>query len=84
LKEENIMTKTSAVVSTIYNTSVKTKSQLREEGEKALQLFLKRGGAIETVKARKAPKSKMTGKNSRGFTGGSSGFAIGYPAKAGI
>lgn len=78
------MTKTSAVVSTIYNTSVKSKSQLREEGEKALQLFLKRGGAIETIKARKAPKTKMQGKNSRGFNGGTSGFATGYPSKAGI
>lgn len=78
------MTKSSAVVSTIYNTSVKTKSQLREEGEKALQLFLKRGGSIENVKARKAPKSKMSAKTSRGFNGGTSGFATGFPRKAGI
>lgn len=60
----------------------KSKSELRAEGEKALEKFLKSGGTIEVVKARKAPKSKMKAKNSRGFAGGSSGFANGFPVRS--
>ena len=59
-------------------TVYKSKSELRTETEDALQAFLARGGKIEVVKARKAPKSKMKAKNSKGFAGGSSGFAAGY------
>lgn len=61
------------------NTLYKSKSQLRSEGEDALKKFLQAGGTIEVVKSKKAPKSKMTVKNSRGFQGGTSGFATGYP-----
>lgn len=64
------------------NTVYKSKSQVREEASDALQEFLARGGSIEIVKPRKAPKSKMAGKSSRGFVSGTSGFANGYPSKA--
>lgn len=60
----------------------KSKSELRAESEKLLKKFLKAGGSIEIVKSRKAPKQKMTCKNSRGFTTGTSGFAVGYPSKS--
>ena len=56
----------------------KSKSQVREETKDAVEAFLRAGGTIEIVKARKAPKQKMKGKTSRGFAGGSSGFAQGY------
>lgn len=56
----------------------KSKSQVREETADAVQAFLAAGGKIEIVKPRKAPKQKMKGKTSRGFAGGSSGFATGY------
>lgn len=70
------------IVATIYNRNTKTKAELREEGEKALKKFLKSGGAIETVKAKKTPKSKMSTKTSRGFCGGTSGFATGMPRRS--
>jgi len=60
----------------------KSKSELRAETEDAVAAFLRAGGKIEVVKARKAPKSKMKAKNSRGFAGGSSGFANGYPVRS--
>jgi hypothetical protein len=60
------------------NTVFKSKSQLREEGADALQEFLARGGKIEVVKARKAPKQKMRAKASRGGSASTSGFAVGY------
>jgi hypothetical protein len=66
----------------VMNVVYKSKSELRAETDKALKEFLKRGGTIEVVKARKAPKSKIKAKNSKGFAGGSSGFAIGYPARS--
>lgn len=47
------------------NEVYKTKSQLREETSEALQQFLARGGVVQVVKARKAPKQKMNGKTSR-------------------
>ena len=47
------------------NQVYKTKSQLREETSDALQQFLARGGVVQVVKARKAPKQKMNGKTSR-------------------
>ena len=67
---------------TIYNTSLKTKSQLRAEGDDALTKFLKAGGVIQVAKPRKTPRSKMTAKNSRGFTTGTSGFANGFPKRS--
>ena len=60
----------------------KSKSELRAESEKALKKFLKQGGSIEIVKSRKAPKSKMRTKSSRGFVQGTSGFATGAPKKS--
>ena len=62
----------------------KSKSQLRAETATAVSLFLKTGGSIETIKPRKAPTTKMRGKNSRGFVQGSSGFANGFPRKTGL
>jgi len=64
------------------NVIYKSKSQIRKETETALKKFLKTGGSIEVVKARKAPKSKMRVKNSRGFVSGTSGFAAGYPKQS--
>ena len=63
------------------NTIYKSKSQVRAETEDAVAKFLRSGGVIEVVKARKAPKQKMVCRNSRGFTSGTSGFATGYPTK---
>lgn len=60
------------------NQVYKSKSQLREETSEALQQFLARGGQIEVVKARKAPKQKMNGKTTRQSSTGTSGFAAGY------
>ena len=56
----------------------KSKSQYREETKDAVAEFLARGGSIEVVKARKAPKQKMRAKTSRGGSGSTSGFATGY------
>lgn len=64
------------------NEVYKSKSQIRVETSEALQEFLARGGKIEVVKSRKAPKSKMKTKNSRGFNGGTSGFARGFPSRS--
>jgi hypothetical protein len=70
------------IVATIYNKPVMTKAEARAEGEKAMQLFLKKGGVVHVDdKTRKAPRTKMSGKSSRGFTGGTGGFATGYPRK---
>lgn len=63
------------------NEIYKSKSQVRAETSDALTQFLARGGVIEVVKAKKAPKQQMTCKTSRGFNGGSSGFATGFPKK---
>ena len=59
----------------------KSKSELRVETEKQLKLFLKRGGSIEVVKAKKVPVQKMRAKSSRGFVSGTGGFANGFPRK---
>jgi hypothetical protein len=64
------------------NEVYKSKSQLREETSEALQQFLARGGQIQRVKARKAPKQKMLGKTTRNASTGSSGFAVGYPSRS--
>lgn len=63
------------------NEVYKSKSQLRTETSEALQEFLARGGQIQVVKARKAPKQKMSGKTTRNVVGGT-GFARGYPTRS--
>lgn len=76
------MTKKTTVINTIYNTSTKSKSELRVEGEKALALFLKRGGVIQEAKpSRRKIKATMSSKTTR-FVSGTSGFANGYPRKS--
>ena len=60
----------------------KSKSELRVETEKQLKLFLKKGGSIEVVKSRKAPKQRMSGKVTRSASTGTSGFATGFPRKS--
>jgi hypothetical protein len=72
----------SIIRATIYNVPVKTKAELRAESDAQLQAFLKKGGVVQVnEKTRKAPKTKMSGKSSRGFMGGTGGFATGYPRK---
>ena len=68
--------------SVIYNSSTKTKAELRAESEKALQVFLSRGGVVEVGRAARTRKTKMVGKTSRGFVSGTGGFATGYPRKS--
>lgn len=60
----------------------KSKSQLRTETADAVEAFLRAGGTIEVVKARKAPKSKMKAKSTRTPAKSTSGFAIGYPRRS--
>ena len=60
----------------------KSKSEIRAETEQQVKLFLKRGGSIEVVKARKAPKQRMSGKVTRSGSTGTSGFATGFPTKS--
>ena len=58
------------------------KSQVRTETQDAVELFLARGGQIQVVKSRKAPKQKMSGKTTRSGSTGSSGFAAGFPKRS--
>jgi hypothetical protein len=60
----------------------KSKSELRAETEKQMALFLKRGGSIEVIKPRKAPKQRMNGKTTRVSSTGTGGFAVGFPRKS--
>jgi hypothetical protein len=60
----------------------KSKSELRAETEKQLKAFLRKGGSIEVVKTRKAPKQRMSGKTTRQASTGTSGFATGFPRKS--
>jgi hypothetical protein len=60
----------------------KSKSEIRAETEQQVKLFLKKGGSIEVVKARKAPKQLMSGKVTRSSSTGTSGFATGFPRKS--
>jgi hypothetical protein len=60
----------------------KSKSQIRQETADAVALFLKRGGSIEVVKSRKAPKQTMKCKNTRVASTGTAGFAVGFPRKS--
>ena len=70
------------IVATIYNKPVMSKAEARAEGEKAMQVFLSKGGIVQVNdRKRKAPRTKMSGKSSRGFMGGTGGFATGYPRK---
>ena len=75
--------KNKKVVAVIYNRSTQTKAEIRDEGEKALKAFLRKGGVIQVdEKKRRAPKSKMSAKSSRGFVSGTGGFAAGFPRKS--
>jgi hypothetical protein len=60
----------------------KSKAELRAETEKQLKAFLRKGGSVEIVKSRKAPKQTMRCKVSRGLVTGTSGFATGMPRKS--
>jgi hypothetical protein len=60
----------------------KSKSELRAETEKQLKAFFRKGGSIEVVKPRKAPKQRMSGKVTRSASTGTSGFATGFPRKS--
>ena len=66
------------VMKTVY----KTKSQLRAETADSVEAFLRAGGTIEVVKARKAPKQRMKAKSTRSPAKSTSGFAIGYPSRS--
>lgn len=55
----------------------KSKSVVRAETADAMAEFLARGGVIEVVKARKAPKPKMAAKSTRSVNKNSSlGFRV--------
>jgi hypothetical protein len=67
------------------NVVYKPKAVVRQETNDAVQAFLKAGGSIEIVPAKKQrgrTKQKMSSKSSRGFQSGTSGFATGYPRKS--
>lgn len=64
------------------NTIYKSKSQLRTETSDAVEKFLKAGGTIQVVKAKKAPKQKMKAVGTRQASTGSAGFATGYPKRS--
>lgn len=71
-----------AMIATIYNRSVVTKSEARAESEDAITKFLQAGGVIQECKpSRRGAKAgrKMSGKTSRGFQSGTGGFATGFP-----
>ena len=76
------VTEKQAMIATIYNRSVKTKSELRAESEDAITAFLKRGGVIQEGKPARAKKSKMSCKSSKGYVSGTAGFANGYPRRS--
>jgi len=63
------------------NEIYKSKSQVRTETSEQIEKFLKSGGVIQVVKARKAPKQRMSGKTTRQASTGTSGFATGFPRK---
>jgi len=64
------------------NVVYKSKSQVRIETQDTVELFLARGGQIEVVKPRKAPKQKMSAKTTRQSSTGTSGFAAGFPKRS--
>lgn len=72
-------------ISTIYNRSVVSKAEIRAESEDAITAFLRNGGVIEVAKTKKTRRrttQKMSGKTSKGFQSGTSGFATGYPKRS--
>jgi len=82
MNEKGLVMNTKLIRATIYNTSVKTKAELRAESADALALFLAKGGVIqEGRKARPRKGSKMSAKTTR-FVTGTSGFANGFPRKS--
>ena len=67
------------------NVIYKPKAVVRQETNDAVQAFLRAGGSIEIVpakKTRKRTKQTMASKTSKGFQSGTSGFATGYPRKS--
>ena len=59
----------------------KSKSQVREETADAVEKFLRAGGSVQVIpakKRRKRTEQKMSRKSSKGFRAGSSGFSTGY------
>ena len=59
----------------------KSKSQVRDETAEAVERFLRAGGSVQVIpakKRRKRTEQKMSGKSSKGFRAGSSGFSTGY------
>lgn len=64
------------------NTLYKSKSQVRTETNEQLEKFLRSGGVIQVVKAKKAPKQKMKAVGTRNASTGTGGFATGYPRKS--
>lgn len=65
----------------IYNMQLRTKAESRAAAEKEVKAFLRKGGVIQVEKSQKTPKTFMSVKSSRGYLGGTSGFAIGFPRK---
>ena len=64
------------------NEIYKSKSQIRTETADAVEKFLKAGGTIQVVKAKKAPKPKMKAIGTRQASTGTGGFAAGYPRRS--
>ena len=60
---------------------LKSKSQVRIETADALAKFLRSGGVIQVVKAKKAPKQKKKAVGTRMASTGTSGFAAGFPKR---
>jgi hypothetical protein len=56
----------------------KSKSVVRQETADAVEQFLRSGGSIQVVKAKKAPKQKMRSKGTKNSSGSTGGFAMGY------
>jgi hypothetical protein len=56
----------------------KSKSQVRQETADAVEQFLRSGGSVQVVPAKKAPKQKMRSKGTKNSSGSTSGFAMGY------
>jgi hypothetical protein len=65
----------------IYNMQLRTKAESRAAAEKEVKAFLRKGGVIKVDKPQRNPKTFMSAKSSRGYLGGTSGFAIGFPRK---
>ena len=67
-------------VATIYNTSIKSKDEVRAETESAIAKFLRSGGEVQVGrKPRARSGGKMIAKSSKGFQSGTSGIATGFP-----